>query len=194
MLMLMTLLLRHFNKPASRNTSVCIRDTTQVSRDGDEPMTVRRNRDLEDERDIIPDGGSVHVPLMLRDHQPNYHQPGYHVADQRIEDVRHQAREAWIKDMTQAWKRPGLIRDAAEPDAGSELLRRRPDEPDADVGERLRGHLRTDPDDDAQAKRDAAWLDYKETLGRAWQTLGQTNPNNAAEVERLRRMVTNEPR
>ena len=157
----------------------------------------RRDDDNDDVSGVAEDGEVVRRSILLldgsRDHQLSDHRNGYHV-DQKIEDVRQRAREQWIADMTSAWKRPSArAHDAAEPYAGTRLLPPRRDEPD-DPGERLRGHLRTEENEEHQARRDRAWLDYKESLGRAWQTLNQTNPNNAAEVERLRRMVTNEPR
>lgn len=141
-------------------------------------------RDLEDDDDVVADGQSVHRPLMLvgsrrltfdaADHQPGYRM----TADARVRDTRREARAArqtWIRDMTSAWKRtPG--RDAGpEPDAAEALLRR---------------HLGTEPDEDAQARRDRTYADYCARISQAWQ---QTNPAaRANSVERQRKQWTAE--
>ena len=75
---------------------------------------------------------------------------------------------AWIKQTCDAWRTPS--RDAAEPDLGS-----RPEEV-----MRMRRHLRTEPDDDAQARRDAAWAQYRDQLGNAW----KIDPRAATAIER----------
>jgi hypothetical protein len=71
----------------------------------------------------------------------------------------------------------------------------------------MRRHLRTDPDDDAQARRDRAYQDYTTTLSQAWRnppgvtppvrtqikagpasmiepTRGRTDPREAGRIER----------
>jgi len=66
--------------------------------------------------------------------------------------------------------------DAVEPDNSS-------------PSEVMRRHLRTEPDDDAQARRDRAWKSYCDQLSTAW----QTSPEAATAVERQRRQFTAEP-
>ena len=65
-----------------------------------------------------------------------------------------------------AWRTPS--RDAGEPDAAEELLAR---------------HLRTEEDDDAQRKRNDAWMRYRDQLSNAWQQ-GRTDPTAATRIER----------
>ena len=63
-----------------------------------------------------------------------------------------------------AWRRPV---DVAQPDLGT-----RPEE-------LMRRHARTEPDDDAQARRDRAYQDYTTTLAEAWR-----NPPGVSPAER----------
>ena len=44
----------------------------------------------------------------------------------------------------------------------------------------MRRHLRTEPDDNAQGRRDAAWAAYRDRLGNAW----RTDPRAATAIER----------
>ena len=91
----------------------------------------------------------------------------HHSAD-LVERFRREARADYIRRLSDAWKRPPRAAwDAAEPDLGS-----RPEE--------LRRHLRTEPDDDAQARRDRAWADYCDRLSNSW----RTNPRAATVIER----------
>jgi len=62
---------------------------------------------------------------------------------------------------------PGLAELLAEPDMSSSA-------------ETMRRHLRTEPDENAQARRDAAWAQYRDRLGNAW----KTNPSAATAIER----------
>jgi hypothetical protein len=95
------------------------------------------------------------------------------------------ARDRWIAEMCDAWKRPPA-RDAAEPDAGERVL------PHNDPAGAMRRHL-FGPDDDAapdpgdvraverqQRERDLAWNRYRENLANAW----RTNPRAAPRIER----------
>src|SRR5262249_29381518 len=91
------------------------------------------------------------------------------------------ARRQWIRKLQDAWRSPS--RDAGVPDPG--IASSRPwqgNEPDASE-QLLRQHLRTEPDATAQAKRDAAWNEYRQRLSTAWQT-GQTNLRAATAIER----------
>jgi hypothetical protein len=87
------------------------------------------------------------------------------LADIRAGAIR--ARESYVRRLQDAWRtpkpgpalEPRFSRDAAEPDNGSSA-------------ETMRRHLRSEPDDDAQARRDAAWNSYKDNLQRAWMNPG----------------------
>jgi hypothetical protein len=150
-----------------------------------------RKADLDDEGDTAPndvarDGEHVRCPMQfmdglqgavalggvdLRDHAPGYRSS----SDQLVSDAQRAARlarQTWIKDISSAWKRPA--RDVgAEPDAANELLRR---------------HLRTEPDDDAQSRREKIYNDYKTRLTEAW----RTDPRAATAIERQRELWTAE--
>ena len=87
---------------------------------------------------------------LARDHQPHF---GC-ATDAALEQRRIEARDGMIRRLTDAWKSP---RDQAPGNDPAARMRRHlePDEPDAD---------------DAQARRDAIWNDYKTRLGNAWRT------------------------
>jgi hypothetical protein len=134
-------------------------------------------RRLDDDHDDVAfDGEVVHRPLILKDHNMlSDHQPGHRVSsDSTVRDARiaaRDARESWIRDLTTGWKRASGFRDAGpEPDLGT------PPEP-------LRRHLHTEPDDDAQARRDRAYQEYVRSLD--FRTRGRSDPTRAAnEIER----------
>ena len=153
-----------------------------------------RRRHDDDDDDALRDGESVRTPMWLMDGVQRAiagldlsdHQPGYRTGERyrrayadycrdaglpepdSAERVRREARADYIRRLSDAWKRPPrAASDAAEPDLGS-----RPEE--------LRRHLRTEPDDDAQARRDRAWADYCDRASNAW----RTNPRAATAIER----------
>jgi hypothetical protein len=74
-----------------------------------------------------------------------------------------------VRRLENAWRSPPA-RDAAEPDIGSP------------PGELIRQHMRTDPDDDAQARRDRAYQDYTTRLSEAWK--GAAPGAAASQIER----------
>src|SRR5215471_5101381 len=137
-----------------------------------------RRRDLEDDDDpIVPDGGVVRTrvtlmdgrPINARDHQPHF------ATDTTARRATRDAYFEMVRRAENAWRTPA--RDAAEPDSSSppEVMRR---------------HLRTEPDDDAQARRDRAYADYCAKVSQAWQ---QANPTvRANSVERQRKQWTAE--
>jgi hypothetical protein len=107
-------------------------------------------------------------------------------ADAQVTDARKMAYDAYVRRISQSWKRKPA-RDAAEPDNSSppEVMRRflrGGDEPDHDAPAMLRRGLRTEPDESAQAKRDRAWQQYKDRLGSAY----RTNPAAATRIEQER--------
>jgi hypothetical protein len=97
---------------------------------------------------------------------------------QGIADARQAAYDAYVRRLTNAWRTP--TRDFAEPDTVT-----RPED-------LARRHLRTDPDDDAQARRDAAYRNYTTRLTEAWKNppgvaraeRGRTDPRAASRIER----------
>jgi hypothetical protein len=142
----------------------------------------------DDDDDVVRDGEGVRVPVYLidtvrfEDGEARF----LRAVDERSKsanftdvdaarDAVQAARESWIKQMCDAWKRPPT-RDAAEADAGEVLLKR---------------HLRSEPDDNAQALRERAYRNYCDELSRAWQR-GRTDPRAATAVERQRRAYTYE--
>jgi hypothetical protein len=147
----------------------------------------------DDEDTMIPDGGRVKVPLYLCDATQRAifdayaHQPGYRMSDAAaVRDARREAREArqaWIKQLNDAWRTPVSVRDMR----GTPAIKDAPEPDNSSQGERLRRHLRTEESDEAQARRDASWRAYCDQLGRAWQ-----NPGAANAVERQRERWTAE--
>jgi hypothetical protein len=91
------------------------------------------------------------------------HQPGFRFAPRAQRQSVCDARDEMIRRAENAWRTP--VGDAAQPDNSSppEVMQR---------------HLRTEPDGNAQRKRDA-WADYRDRLGSAW----RTNPQRASAVE-----------
>jgi hypothetical protein len=96
---------------------------------------------------------------------PSSSKPDFSAADARAG-----ARAAYnemVQRLGDAWRTPvrgdlvgplNQSRDAAQPDMGTppeELMRR---------------HTRTDPDDNAQRRRDQAWNDYESSLSNAWRS------------------------
>jgi hypothetical protein len=102
-------------------------------------------------------------------------------------DVRTAAYDGYVKRLTEAWKpsrpvnptaafaRVGFrppARDAAEPD-------------NASSAEIMRRHLRTEPDDDLQQRKDKAYADYVARISEAWRSPpGGADPGAATRIER----------
>jgi hypothetical protein len=149
--------------------------------------------DDDDDDVIIPDGGRVKVRLDMMDgvqravatdglclHDgmgtPAGHKRGYVFggnAEQRQRDAyddarraAHNARSEYVRRLCDAWKTPH--KDASKPDAAEQLLKR---------------HLGSEPDDNAQARRDGAYRDYVNQLSTAWQR-GRTDPREADVIKR----------
>jgi hypothetical protein len=120
----------------------------------------------------------VRRPLLLKDSWPTG--PGYvTVTSPQVRDAQRMARDArqaWLRDLTSAWKRGAVSRDAgSEPDASGRLFRGRT-EPDAD---------------DAARRRRAALRARDEQLVNAWR-MGRADPREADRIERQRRGWTAE--
>jgi hypothetical protein len=87
-------------------------------------------------------------------------------------DARRSSYDAMVARLTNAWRMPARVplpdagpRVGGGPDAAEQLLRR---------------HLRSEPDDGAQARRDRAWAQYRDQLGNAW----KADPRAATAIER----------
>jgi hypothetical protein len=92
---------------------------------GDENMrTVRRRRErVDDDNDMVPDGGriSVRMDMMdsvqlrmrqkfaLGDVDLRDHQRGYRVGDHDVQRRRLQGREEYVKNLGDAWRNPGRV-------------------------------------------------------------------------------------
>jgi hypothetical protein len=153
-------------------------------------------RPVDDNDDELRDGESVRVPVFLvdtvrfKDGQPHFvravDQPSKSktVLDlDAARDAARAARESWVKQMCDAWKRPPML-DAAQPDLGTrpeEVMRPdddgAPDPGDVRAVERRR---LTERGTEAQGERDRAWRRYCDNLQNAW----KTNPRAATAIER----------
>jgi len=89
--------------------------------------------------------------------------------------VRRLAYDAYCQRLRDAWRgteklgRPNFS-DAAEPDAGNQLLGR---------------HLSAEPVANARAARESSYEEYRRRLGNAWQQ-GRTDPGRASAIEQQR--------
>jgi hypothetical protein len=93
------------------------------------------------------------------------------------------AYDGYVKQLTEAYKRPPAIgiNDAPQPDNGSSLPEwRRHYVPDPDPAATMRGHLSTESGAESQAKRDLAWIRYRDNLANAW----KSDPRAATAIER----------
>jgi hypothetical protein len=102
-------------------------------------------------------------------------EPDFGASAEKIEDVRARsiaARDAWVA---------GLQRPSPSPNRTSGLPTGSTRHPTRDAEPDLSRHLRTEPDDDAQARRDAAAAEYAANLSNAW----KTNPRAAVAIERI---------
>jgi hypothetical protein len=154
------------------------------------------DEDDEDTMDaVVPPGGVVRVPMYLLDSVQRQiasqtfdgHRPGYaQLTDAQIA-TRRAARDAMIRRAENAWRTP---RDAAEPDAAVELLRRPVPPPHYDPSGAMRGHLEPDA---AAAAREKAWRARCVALENAWRSpIGRTDPDAAFAIEHRRRVYTHE--
>jgi hypothetical protein len=123
-------------------------------------------------------GGSGYIEAPNNSSSAQRNDPGSFYPDPRllsdaaVLDARAAATasyHAMCARLRDAW-RTLPARDDAQPDNSS-------------PAEVMRRHLRTEPDDNAQARRDRAWAQYRDQLGNAWRQ-GRTDPSRAAEIER----------
>jgi hypothetical protein len=158
--------------------------------------------EYEDATDMIPDGHSVKVPMVIMDARP-------HFADlsDEVRKLRTETRSRYLQDLQSAWKSPAqrpknsfsterILPDAdpmrSRTEARDQMIKRATEawrmphrdwsEPDLSTPpeEMLQRHLRTEPNADDQARRDAAYQSYKDRISNAW----RTNPNAAGTIER----------
>ena len=146
-----------------------------------------RRSDDDDDDDMVRDGDTVRVRTLLTDRveYDNNHQPRFvRMVDEASRDAARAARDAWIKQTTEAWRTPA--RDFAQPDLGSrpeEVMRRKPDDdgaPDPGNVHAIERRRVTERGAEAQRERDLAWTRYRDNLANAW----KTNPRAATAIER----------
>jgi hypothetical protein len=131
--------------------------------------------DMNDVNDVVPPGGVVRVPLYLCDtvqaqfaFDADAHRPHYAALTDEVRKLRAETRAEYLANLRDAWRSPARCAvDNDQPDLAS-----RPRE--------VRRHLRAEPDDNVQARRNAAWAAYKDQLSNAW----RTDPRAATAIER----------
>jgi hypothetical protein len=119
------------------------------------------DRDRDRDREVCKDQEVVRCPIWLMDGMqraiadvdPRDHQPHFVTDTTDARRIARDARDQYVRRLTSAWQTPS--RDAAAPDASEELLRK---------------HLRSEPDDNAQARREAAYRDSVQRIQNAWRT------------------------
>jgi hypothetical protein len=136
--------------------------------------------DDDDDRRVARDGEAVHCPIHLMDGRQRevaafaidmanmaLHQPGFRTADgvtsyssSEARDAARSARDAWIADMSSAWRTDARRKKNGNGD---------PDEPDEDDLDREQDR-RSRSAADAQQARDAAYRQMVDRLGGAWRT------------------------
>jgi hypothetical protein len=123
--------------------------------------TVRRDRD-----EIIEDGKSVRVPIMLADSVAHNHQPHFYDAPTTNDATRRRAaaRDAYVSALKDAWRTPH--KDASERDAAERVLTEQ-DDPNERT---LRRHLGGGESAEIQARRDREWSEYCDRVANAWRT------------------------
>jgi hypothetical protein len=131
------------------------------------PVADRRSRSrdfhlgLEDDEAVARDGETVRVRLLMCDSIPR---SGYRLLDDEQVAARREARSAWIKQQTDAWRGPNQKDARGEPDDD--------DDEDADARDRRRRKASDgcDPRAIADARRGAtaAYRRMVTRLGDAW--------------------------
>jgi hypothetical protein len=115
-----------------------------------------------DDDDVVRDGESIHVPVLLMDAEElRQHRPGYRIAAHEVTDfrglrldtMRRTARDEYVKRTCDAWRGPGDDPDRAPlPQAPSMAApAKEPEKPLPDPG-----------------VVEAAYQSYKRALGQAW--------------------------
>src|SRR5262249_55824975 len=130
-----------------------------------------------DDDDVVADGQSVKVRMDMMDSLQRRvfdaygHQPHFARMTDAQATMRREARDAMIKRAENAWRT--LSRDAAEPDAGTQLLHR---------------HSRgTEEDDNAAAAREKSYIAYKARLESAWRNPAAAAERNEKQLEAWRK-------
>jgi hypothetical protein len=157
-------------------------------------MRIVRDRDRVLE--VLEDGESIRVPLLLTDAAARFHQPGFRsVNDGTVKDARiaaRDARAAYLKQLNDAWRKPPLAAGPADPKLNE------PDEPDDDPddvpgphSEELVMHRHLfGPDDNAklaarlERERARDFQRRSRDLQNAWRNPGRTDPGAANAIER----------
>jgi hypothetical protein len=146
-------------------------------------MVTMRKRDAYvdlDDDDIVPDGGVVHVPLLLHDaRRLADHQPGYRLRDAAQRDAVQRARSVWIKQMTDAWKTDARRRRDDDDDGDD-------DEPDNHDNNDRRSRRKVAAD--ARAATKASYYQMVRRLQDAWRT-----PRDGAEPDVAEKLIRPAP-
>jgi hypothetical protein len=125
-----------------------------------------------DDDDEVKDGETIRVPIYLCD--ATQHRPRYGELSDEQRKVRQTTRDAYVRDLANAWRSP---RDAAAPDEPGE-----PDEPD---------EQRPLPDPGVV---EATYQAYRKALGQAWRLAPnpcpwEAPPADLAEAGRVARLL-----
>jgi hypothetical protein len=165
---------------------VNLTDTVRFDEDGREHFVrmadAHRKKPPDDDDDDTTDAADIDV---------HDYQPGYRLTTDAARAKARAARQGMIDRATSAWRRQPQrasdmrSRDAAEPDLGTrpdELMMRRhmfgaPGLPDPSTS-----HAAEFQGEQAQRRRDAAWVRYRDGLANAWRG-GRTDPRRAAQEE-----------
>jgi hypothetical protein len=139
--------------------------------------------DVLDRYDILPDGFALRTKLNAMDGKPitefrrsrprtalmdsrrfdaQNHQPGFRLGDAAVQDARSSARAAWVRQMSDAWKRSPPSRDAASD----------PDDDPAAAANAVEGRLErergADPAADLERDRRRIHAQFSQQLENAW--------------------------
>jgi hypothetical protein len=168
-------------------------------------MNMRNEDAYYDDDMVVPDGASVKVPIVLMDgvqrrFAAENHQPHFAELSDEQQQRRARTRTEYVQQLSDAWRSPatggnrkeGTVPSSKMPMASLSRVRclcrrltnawRDQDtpEPDDDPDNLMKRHLSTEPDEDTESRRNAAWAQYRDRLSNAW----KTDPRTASAIER----------
>jgi hypothetical protein len=121
--------------------------------------------------DVVEDGESVRVPMMLTDAAGQ--RPGFAPVTDKQRQLRQETRDSYIADLTNAWRSPNAWRTPhSQPDLSTtpEEMRRDPAAV-ANAVEQLRRQTTNEMSaDELEQKRRAIHTDYTARLTNAWRS------------------------
>ena len=170
----------------SVSVRVNLTDTVRFDEDGRERFVrmadARRKKPPDDDDD---DDGDTMDDNMQRAFDA--HRPGFRFAPRAQRQSVCDARDQYVRQLTDAWRRTPTrtTRDAAEPDMGTrpdELAMRRHMFGASGLPDPSTSHAMEFQGEQAQRRRDAAWVRYRDGLANAWRG-GRTDPRRAAQEE-----------